>query len=372
MPENTVVSTRGHSEAGRRIDNRDAARLAEIDPLRDPRWASFVESDPRSSIFHTVEWLQALSRTYGYAPRVFTSSAAGEPLTNGVLFCQVDSWLTGSKLISLPFSDHCEPLVNDRTGLMAILSNINQSRDRRLKYVEIRPRRIEPEADSDWASSGQYHFHAIDLRLPIDELYSRLHKDGMQRKIRRADREHVVVEKGRSDALLREFYRLLLLTRRRHRLPPQPLAWFRNLIECLGARLAIHVAHVNDQAIGSIITLRHKRGLVYKYGCSDERFHSLGAMPRLFWQAIQEAKEENLEEFDLGRSDENNPGLVRFKDHLGATRTAIRYWQSPRNNVKKASTLNVALKSSVMQGILLRLPDRLFRLAGELFYRHAG
>ena len=172
--------------------------------------------------------------------------------------------------------------------------------------------------------------------------------------------------------LLQQFYGLLLMTRRRHRLPPQPLAWFRKLVECLGARLTIHVARVDGRPIGSILTLRHKQTIVYKYGCSDERFHNMGAMPRLFWQTIQEAKAEQLEEFDLGRSDESNPGLVRFKENLGATGTSINYWQFPHKVSAGAGGLSNALKSPFIQSLLLRLPDSLFRLAGKIFYRHAG
>ena len=37
-------------------------------------------------------------------------SPPDEPLENGFLFCRVESWLTGRRLVSLPFSDHCEPL----------------------------------------------------------------------------------------------------------------------------------------------------------------------------------------------------------------------------------------------------------------------
>jgi lipid II:glycine glycyltransferase (peptidoglycan interpeptide bridge formation enzyme) len=226
--------------------------------------------------------------------------------------------------------------------------------------------------DVNWAPGHSYCFHVLDLQPSVEVLYSHLHKDGVQRKLRRAEREHVVLDQGRSDILLDQFYQLLLLTRRRHRLPPQPLAWFRNLVDCMGDRLTIHVARVGDRAIGSILTLRHKKTLVYKYGCSDERFHNLGGMPRLFWQAIQEAKSERLKEFDLGRSDEGNLGLVRFKDHLGATGSSIRYWQFPPKASPNRGTLNATLKSPLLKKVLLRLPDRLFRLAGEILYRHAG
>jgi lipid II:glycine glycyltransferase (peptidoglycan interpeptide bridge formation enzyme) len=192
----------------------------------------------------------------------------------------------------------------------------------------------------------------------------------VQRKIRRADREGVVVEVGRSEELVNQFYELLLKTRRRHGLPPQPIAWFRNLVECLGPRLAIYVARVDKRPIASILTLRDKRSFVYKYGCSDERFHNLGGMPALFWRAIQDAKAGGFEELDLGRSDETNPGLVRFKDHLGAARGTIRYWQFPKTSA--GGGFGRVLNSPVARKVILKLPDGLFRLAGEIFYRHAG
>ena len=86
--------------------------LSEIDPLLDCRWVDLTERCVRSSIFHTPEWLAALRRTYGYKSVVFTDSRSGEPLRNGLLFCHVDSWLTGKRLVALPFSDHCEPLLD--------------------------------------------------------------------------------------------------------------------------------------------------------------------------------------------------------------------------------------------------------------------
>src|SRR5450755_1829723 len=90
-----------------------ATRVHEINPLCDPRWEAFINGHPRSSVFHSTKWLRALETTYGYDPVVVTTCPADAPLTNGIVFCRVKSWLTGRRLVSLPFSDHCEPLVNN-------------------------------------------------------------------------------------------------------------------------------------------------------------------------------------------------------------------------------------------------------------------
>ena len=119
------------------------------------------------------------------------------------------------------------------------------------------------------------------------------------------------------------------MTRRRHQVPPQPIAWFRNLLECMGDRFRICLASKDDEPVAGIVLLRHRDTLVYKYGASDARFHSLGAMPFLFWNAIREAKASGIRWLDLGRSDSDNAGLITFKDRLGADRSTLTYVRYP-------------------------------------------
>src|SRR5215213_892093 len=91
-----------------------------IDPLADSRWPQFVRSHPHASVFHTREWLDALQRTYGYTPVAYTTSAPGGNLHNAVVLCEVRSWLTGRRLVSIPFADHCEPLVAEPRDAAAL------------------------------------------------------------------------------------------------------------------------------------------------------------------------------------------------------------------------------------------------------------
>src|SRR5690348_12041111 len=113
--------------------------IHKFNPLTDARWPEFLERHPQASIFHTPAWLMALQRTYKYEPVVFTTSPQGAELSNAVLVCQVQSCLTGCRLVSLPFSDHCQPLAND-TELEDILLGLERRRtSERWKYIELRP-----------------------------------------------------------------------------------------------------------------------------------------------------------------------------------------------------------------------------------------
>lgn len=341
-----------------------------INPLEDPRWAEFVERHSRASVFHTQGWLEALQRTYGYKPVVITTNPPNEQLTNGLVFCRIVSWLTGRRLVSLPFSDHCEPLVNSAENLRLLLLSLQGTIEKEnWKCIEIRPLSSNVEGESAFGKLKTYCFHTLDLRRDLDEIFRTFHRSCVQRKIRRAEREGLEYQTGRCEELLRKFYHLLLVTRRRHQLMPQPLDWFRNLVNCLREKLTIHVASKGGQPIASIVTLRHKDTVVYKYGCSDANFNRLGSMAFLFWQTIQEAKRDGIQMFDLGRSDCENAGLVAFKDRWGATRSLSTYLQHPPGVVLAGSR---GWRTRVSKEILKRLPDSLLSLTGELFYRHIG
>ena len=341
-----------------------------VDPLRDPRWPEFLERHRSASIFHSRGWLDTLRRTYRYEPIAYTTSPPGAELANGIVFCRIDSWLTGRRLVSLPFSDHSEPLANSEEELHYFLDFLG--RDLKMenwKYIEIRPLRGSVRNAAGFEKSTGFYFHRLDLRPPLEVLFRSFHKNSTQAMIRRAEREGLTYEEGRSEVLLRKFYRLLLLTCRRRQLPPQPLDWFRQLTDCMGDRLKIHVASKDTRPVASILTLSFKRALVYKYACSDARFNSLGGTQFLLWQAIQEAKRSGVDDFDLGRSDLQNTGLVTFKDRWGATRSEISYlrWSAfPTSSVSRGWRMRIAKRC------FGRMPDRLLLAAGEMFYRHIG
>ena len=115
-------------------------RIYQIDPTKDARWPELLERHPSASVFHSVDWLSALQCTYGYEPVVLTTSPPTNQLMNGLLFCRVHSWLTGRRLVSLPFSDHCEPLCDSAEDLDFMLRYLRTCMEHQAwKYLEFRP-----------------------------------------------------------------------------------------------------------------------------------------------------------------------------------------------------------------------------------------
>lgn len=267
----------------------------------------------------------------------------------------------------MPFSDHASPLLEAGQSLEDVLSTLSSKEGANYQYMEIRPTAGWTGA-RQFQSSSQFFWHRLSLDPELDALLGKFHKSCVQRNIRRAERERLEYESGNSEKLLQHFYLLLSMSHRRHHIPPQPIGWFRNIVQVLGKMANIRVALRNNQAVAALLTLSYKQTVVYKYGGSDERYHSLGGMPFLFWQTIQEAKKDGFTELDLGRSDRDNAGLIKFKEHWGARRNTLEYW---RYSAKKLGGIHrVEMKTA--KRIFGFMPSAVLPMAGRLLYRHIG
>lgn len=217
------------------------------------------------------------------------------------------------------------------------------------------------------AGSATFCLHRLNLRLTLNELFHAFHGSCIRRKIARAEREGVTYEDGTSEELLQKFYQLVVLTRWRQQLPPQPLSWFRTLIACFGERVKIRLASHKGQPAAGIFTISYKNTMTYKYGCSDPQFHRLGSMQLLIWKAIQEAKGNGLVEFDMGRTDWNNEGLLTFKDRWGGTRSTLLYVRHP---APKPDHRREDIPMRIAKRVFAWAPARFLSTAGNILYRH--
>ncbi|HTV00768.1 MAG TPA: GNAT family N-acetyltransferase [Luteitalea sp.] len=336
-----------------------------VDPLTDGRWDALVASHPHATVFHTRGWLTALARTFGYEPFVLTTTRQG-PLANGLLACRVRT-VVARRDVSLPFSDHCEPLVTDLATLDELVSALREPLPgRRVRSIEVRPR--SGVSMPGLAVGSRYCLHVLDLARPLPSIFAGFDSSNTRRAVRRAEREGLDYESGQSEHLLSRFFTLFRLTRRRHAAPPQPIAWFRNLMASLPDAARLHVASKSGNPVAAMLTLTRGRTMVYKYGGSDASQHRLGGMPFLFWRVIEAAHADGIQELDLGRSDLSQPGLIAFKDHLGAARSTLTYSRAPA----AAASANASPLAVAARRALTRLPDALFDLSGRMAYRHLG
>jgi CelD/BcsL family acetyltransferase involved in cellulose biosynthesis len=325
-----------------------------------------LQRQPNASVFHARAWLRALQRVYHFQPVAVTESLPGAPLQNAIVFCKVSSWLTGKRLVSLPFSDHCDPLVSRPEELAHLLSFAATTAAREsCRYTEIRP--TASAVERPFLPAATYYLHQLDLTPGPGALYANLHRDCIQRRIRRSQREKLTFAQGNSEQLLKDFYRLHIHMRLGLGLPPQPLAWFEALLAEFAENVTVRVAFSQGQAVASIVTLEFKDTTVYKYGCSDERQNRLGGAQALMWAAIEEACNKGHTVFDMGRSDSNQTGLIEYKDRWGGRKKLITYYRHPGHATQPGF---VSRPTALARRAFSRMPVALAPWVGRLVYRH--
>ena len=86
--------------------------VSQVNPLDDHQWDSGLATLPGASFFHGSAWARVLHDTYGFTPVYFTLDDPGHP--SALLpVMEVDSWLTGKRGVSLPFTDECARLCRE-------------------------------------------------------------------------------------------------------------------------------------------------------------------------------------------------------------------------------------------------------------------
>jgi hypothetical protein len=337
-----------------------------MNPLVDREWDDAISAHPDATIFHSTAWARVLVDTYGHRPCYVQMSLNGSVLAL-IPMMEVQSALTRSRGICLPFSDYCAPLTFSSFGHELVAQKLQQiARERRWSYFELRSHSIVP---NDAPASESYYGHFLDLRIGPEALISNF-SSSVQRAIRKAQRSGLNVSIQSSPEAIAQFYKLHVRTRRRHGVPPQPRSFFINIQRHLinpGFGFIVLVECQKDP-IAAAIFFRLGRHAIYKFGASDERLQELRANNLAMFEGIRYLAEGGAETLHFGRTDKENEGLRRFKLSWGATEeildyarfdTASRSWKHSRDS-----------RSTSHRRIFRALPASLNKLAGAMIYPH--
>jgi CelD/BcsL family acetyltransferase involved in cellulose biosynthesis len=331
--------------------------------LDDPRWAEFVAGHEGATPFHHPAWAQLLAETYGY--RGFALAVCGEDgrPEAGAPFLEVRSLSRRRRWISLPFTDECAPLADDRRQLADAFAAAREP---------LRAPGLEVRAALDsvgWHTGADAVVHELDLRDGVETVRGRFSRSQVRRNINRAEREGVVVRRAATEEDLAAYYALHSRTRRRQGVPVQPRRFF----DLLWARLAetglafILLADVGDRrAVAGALFLAWRGTTIYKFGASDPESWPARPNHLIFWTAIREACARGDARFDFGRTDVGNDGLRAFKSGWGADERPLVY------STLAAGGAEDGLAARAMSVAIRRGPAWVCRGVGETLYRYAA
>lgn len=342
-----------------------------LDPVTDARWAQLLDRSPATLPFHTPGWLALLGRQYRYDVQALCIASARGTLVAGIPLARVESRLTGRRLVAIPFSDVCPPLVAAdapdpgaaRAALGAALAA-----ERARTGLDIHVHEALPEAPGAHLAPA-FVVHRLDLSGGPDAVAQRYAKAQVRRGIAKARKEGVTVRRAVDTAALDAFFELHVATRRRQGVPTQPKRFIRaftRLFEHGGGYVAL-AEHAN-RVIAAAVFLAAGRTLVYKYGASDRE--QLGLRPNnlIFADAIAWGCEHGLATLDFGRTDLANEGLRAFKRSWGAEEVELAYTHLG----DRAPSPQPGTRERLMARVIERSPPAVGRWVGAALYRHVG
>jgi CelD/BcsL family acetyltransferase involved in cellulose biosynthesis len=343
--------------------------VARIDPTVDPRWLALLARYPRSGLFHSPAWLSAVADAYGFAVRAHVmTDPSGVPIA-GIAVAEVDD-LSGPRTIALPFSDACDPLVSSVGEWEGLFDSL------RSEGLPVHLRCLDDRiagADARFEIVKRARWHTLSLASEPEAIWGGL-APATRRAIRKAERSGVAVKPLLGAEGLRDFHRLHVgLRKAKYRLLAQPFAFFEAIAGRFGEIGAWHPlgAFLGDRLIAATIYLRWGDTLYYKFNASDLGALDVRPNTLLTWAGISLARSLGCRALDLGPTDDDQPGLIRFKRAFGAAERELRFlryappgWQNPRG-----------LAARQLLGEITRLltapevPDEVSGRAGALLYR---
>jgi CelD/BcsL family acetyltransferase involved in cellulose biosynthesis len=339
-----------------------------LDALSDAQWARLAADAPGASIFHDPQWAALLHRQYRYPVTVCGLADADGRLVAGLPIAEVRSRLTGRRLVALPFSDACPPLLAGDAPLgaaQALADALDVLRRRRGLPLEVRGGERLPGT----LPGARFHRHVVPLEPDLDAVTGRFRRAQVLRGVRRALREGLTIEQRTDAPALAAFYRLHALTRARQGVPTQPRRFIMRFADLFAARLGFVLLVRSGRApLAAAVFLRHGDTLTYKYGASDPRALRVRPNNLLFMEAIRWACANGVRELDLGRTDLGQDGLRAFKLAWGAVESELRY----RIFTDEPSLPRAGRSTRALGAVLRRSPPLASRIAGEALYRHAG
>lgn len=320
-----------------------------------------------ASIFSSKTWIEVLTSTYGF--NIKASTGLRDNGTRGAILYSEISDIRGDRVVSLPFSDYCDAIVESADEWKKLIEPIIDLK------LPMRFRTVfndVPHFDQRFSQEVCALWHGVDLTRPESELWENL-KDTARRNIKRALKNGVEVRESQSLNDIQTFYRLHCHVRKsKYRLLAQPFSFFENIHAGFAPqdRLSVLLAELDGVAIAGVLFLMNGDTLYYKFNASAEI--ELRPNDLLVWSGILLGRRRKLSRLDFGLSDLAQPGLIAFKKKFATEEKKIVQMQwRPAGYVNSLAEKT----NDVLQHLtrILTAPDVPHSVAGsssDLLYRY--
>jgi CelD/BcsL family acetyltransferase involved in cellulose biosynthesis len=311
-------------------------RVLTLDEAESRGWNRMVAAHPLGSVFQHTAFLTMISATFGHTtPYCLARLDENGQCCGGMAVFLVKSWLTGRRLVSIPFAFYADPMVESPEEFTRVFQKVLElSAQEKAAYIEVKALRSTDLLGAARLMTPVYYHRTyyLDLTQGLDTLWRGFHRSSVRQKVQRAERNGITVRGAQSETEVALFHRLLARNRRRLGLPPHLPEYFQNAWRFLVppglARFSL--AYLGGEFVGGLCTFNFRETAFLGYIAMEESLRCDGVGQCLVWEAIRTAAEEGRKIADLGKVSPHAHGLIRFKKNWGSTALEAPVFYHPR------------------------------------------
>ncbi len=349
-----------------------------IDPTKDSRWDKFSAGHPLGLICHHSRWKAVIEKSFRHMTGCYLalSDSQDEDLVAALPVFEVKSVLTGKRMVSMPFSSVCNPLVSDASQFKALLdAAITLFRESGADYLEVRSCGSEKSVTDDrLAQVANYKSHYLDLDRPLAEIWHGIRRNSIRTKISKAKRNGVEIVVGQNESDLRKFYGVHVKLRKSICRPVLPYRFFSNLWESFKPldMVSVLLAEKGKETVGALLCYKFRDRVSAEFIGIDPLVRNLGVNNLLIWESVRLARSEGYRIFDFGRTSVMNKGLLDFKKRWGTHEQNLSDFYYPAAKAENIATLEQSRKFRWSVKVFEKTPEILYPGLGRFFYKHLG
>jgi serine/alanine adding enzyme len=348
------------------------------DPATDSRWDEFVAAHPYGWICHLAGWKKVLEDTFPHMRGYYLvlQDKDAKSIRAALPVFEVKSWITGTRLVSIPYATLSDPLVSSAEDFEKLFdSALALSEQAHASYIQIRSHNSQPLIkDPRIAGTYVYKHHYLQLSEDPERLRKNFHRTCVRQRISRAIKSGLTLRTVDSESSLRDFYRLYVLNRKCLGLPPQPYAFFQSLWQVFfsSGRVSVLLALKGNEPIAGAILLKYKDRVSVEWMVSDSKYRDLSPNHYLFWRAMKSAWNEGFKIFDFGRTSRHNHHLMDFKTRWGTEIVDLPNFYYPSALSTKLAEPESSQRYRLISAVCRKAPLRVTIPIGRFCYRHLG
>lgn len=292
------------------------------------QWNDFVMNSETASLFHLIEWKDAVERTFGHKPH-YIMAIRGDEICGILPLFEIKSRLFGHALVSVPFGVYGGISASDEEANQKLLASATSLAELiGVDYLELRFNSLNVQ-NSHSRPNGQnliakdlYVTFQREILETMDENFGMIPRK--QRRMIRQGMKYGLSSKIAGIEYLEQFYSIYARNVRDLGSPVYPLSFFRSLMENFKDSFILTIWK-DGKMVAGVLTFVFKDVLMPYYGGGLRKYFKFAVNDFMYWELLRYGCEKGFKNFDFGRS-KKDTGSYHFKRHWGFEPTELRYY----------------------------------------------